>query len=234
MASTSEATWGAKVANAETLATYLQSFTAYAPPNPQMSVTNYQTAIATAKTLNQNTATALQVWSAAIDARQQIFFKAADSLKKILSPIGATVRASFGKTSKQAADIAAIINKIRGEKIKTQKKDSSGEFISQSERSYGSITQSFADIITTLQGYGTGYNPINAAITIVALQAKLTAINTANTNVASAYSQLKQKRDNRLASYTDLSQITQKIKDAVKSQYGQVSTEYVLIKGLKV
>ncbi len=234
MASTSEVTLGAKVANAETLATYLQSFAGYAPPQPDISIANYQALIATAKTNNQSTAASLQTWSAAIETRQQLFFKAKDSIKKILSPVGATVRSSFGKTAKESSDIASFINKIRGEKIAKENKNDKGEFVSQSERSYGSITQSFSDMITTLQGYGAGYGPVNVSITIAALQTKLTAVTASNIGVATNYSQLKQSRDTRTATYTDLSQRTQRIKDTVKSQYGQNSTEYSLIKGLKV
>jgi len=234
MASTSEVTLGAKVANAETLVTYVESFAGYAPPQPDISIVNYKALITTAKNNNQSTAASLQSWSAAIETRQQLFFKAKDSVKKILSPIGATVRSSFGKTAKESSDIASLINKIRGEKIPKEKKDDKGEFVSQSERSYGSITQSFSDLITTLQGYAAGYSPVNASITIVALQAKLTALTASNIGVAANYGQLKQNRDTRTATYTDLSQRTQRIKDTVKSQYGQNSTEYSLIKGLKV
>jgi hypothetical protein len=43
MASSNEKTFGSKLANAETLATHLTGFTAYAPVRPEESVAQLQT-----------------------------------------------------------------------------------------------------------------------------------------------------------------------------------------------
>jgi hypothetical protein len=59
-------------------------------------------------------------------------------------------------------------------------------------------------------------------------------LNTANTNVPLAYGKLKQSRDDRNELYKNLTEITQRIKEAVKSQYTVGSTEYTLNKGLKI
>lgn len=66
------------------------------------------------------------------------------------------------------------------------------------------------------------------------LQTKLTDLTASNIAVTSTYGQLKEKRDDRSELYKKLTDITQRIKDAVKSQYGLKSTEYNLIKGIKV
>ena len=147
----------------------------------------------------------------------------------------------MGKTSKPAIDIAALAVKIRGEKKKkdntppteetaAKKKDP----VSQSERSYGSITQHFADIIATVTALGTDYAPVNTNIKIAALTTKMNTIKTANNNVTTTYGALKTSVDGRQKQYNDVSAKIQRVKDAVKSQYGIGSTEYSLIKGLKV
>ena len=127
-----------------------------------------------------------------------------------------------------------MIVKIRGVKVKKGTKEPNADFVSQIERSYGSMTQNFSDMITTLENYGAKYTPANTDIKIVTLKDKLTKLTVANNAVTSTYGQLKEKRYDRGSFYKDLTTITQRIKDAVKSQYGLKSTEYNLVKGLKV
>ena len=127
-----------------------------------------------------------------------------------------------------------MITKIRGIKVKKAKKDPDAEFVSQSERGFGSMTQNFSDMITALSNFKAKYAPANADIVLAALQAKLTSLTAANIEVTATYGQLKLKRDQRSDLYQQLTDITQRIKDAVKGQYGLQSTEYKLIKGIKV
>ena len=86
------------------------------------------------------------------------------------------------------------------------------------------MTQNFSDIITTLENYGANYNPANASISIAGLKAKLTSLTAANLAVTNAYGLLKEKQDDRLMIYKQLTDITQRTKDSVKSQYGLKST----------
>ena len=234
MASTSEVTFGSRLNNAETLATHLQSFKDYVAQTPDQSVANVQAVITNIKAHNNTTAGNKQDYSAAVDLKQKLFQKDKDSLLKLLSPIGSAVRSAFGKTSKEAANTAALITKIRGIKVKKEPKEPDEETVSQSERSFGSITQTFADIIATLQKFGSNYNPANEQVKLPALTDKLAQLTTANTNVPLAYGKLKQSRDERIVLYKNLTDITQRIKEAVKSQYTVGSTEYELIKGLRI
>jgi hypothetical protein len=234
MASISEATIGAKVANAEKISTNLKAFAGYAPSDAALTVAALDTLITSIKTKNSETASSTQDYSAAVDTRQKLFQKDSNSLIKVMSPIGATVRSAFGKTFKEANNIAAMITKIRGVKVKKATKQPTADFVSQSERSYGSMTQNFSDMITTLEKYADKYTPANNDIKLDTLKDKLKSLNEVNVAVTATYAQLKQKRDDRSDLYKQLTDTTQRIKDAVKSQYGLKSTEYNLIKGSKV
>ncbi len=234
MASSSEVTFGSRLANAQTLATHLQSFTDYVAQTPDQSVANVQAVITNIKAQNTTTAGNKQDYSTAVDLRQKLYNKDSDSLLKLLSPIGSAVRSAFGKTSKEAANTAALITKIRGIKVKKEPKEPTEETVSQSERSFGSITQTFSDIIATLEKFGVNYNPANEKVKLPALADKMAQLTTANTNVPLAYGKLKQARNDRNELYKNLTDITQRIKEAVKSQYTLGSTEYALIKGLRI
>ncbi len=241
MGNFSENTFGARIANAEALLTHLKAFTTYAAPTTDTSTENYEKLIQALKAENAGIATKKLAYSTAVDTRSKHFFKEPTSVDKLVSPITAAVKAKLGKSAKQVTDITALGNKIRGEKPKkattppvegkeAEKKDT----VSQSERSYGSITKHFADIINTLTALGTDYTPANDSIKIATLTAKLETIKTANNQVTATYGALKVSIDGRQAAYADLSERTQRIKESVKSQYGLQSTEFKLIKALKV
>jgi len=241
MASNSEVTFGARVANASKISAHLKTFTGYVAPTSNATIPNYDALIASLTTENTSIATKKAAYSAAVEVRQKLFFKDKDSLMKILSPVTSAVRAKIGKTAKPVADITALVVKIRGEKSakgKDPKPEDTGDEkkdgVSQSERSYGSITQNFSDIITTLTSLGTDYAPVNTVHKLPALNTKLAAIKTANDTATTTFGVLKTSIDTRSNQYTDLTERTQRIKEAVKSQYGVGSTEYKLIKGLKV
>jgi hypothetical protein len=241
MASFSENTFGARIANAEAISTHLKSFTGYVAPTTDTSIASVDTLITSLKTENSGIATKKFAYSAAVDVRAKLFFKTPDCVEKLLSPITAAVKSKLGKTSKPATDIAALAVKIRGEKKKKDDTPPTDETegkkkdpVSQSERSYGSMTQHFADIIATVTALGTDYAPVNTNIKVAALTTKIGTIKTANNTVTSTYGALKTSVDSRQNQYEDLSARIQRVKDAVKSQYGINSTEYKLIKGLKV
>lgn len=234
MASISEKTFGSRITNADSLATNLTNFTAYSPVRSEDSVVNYKALITAIKTNNTLVATNQAIYSNAVDNRVKLFSKSPDSLLKILPLISGQIKAKFGKTSKEVKDITALVNKIRGEKTTNLKKDADGEFVSQSERSYGSQTKHFSDIIAILTQYAANYAPTNNKIKLVSLNAQLAALTSANNAVAGTFGQLKPVKDLRLTQYDDLKDRSDRIKESIKSQYGQSSTEYKLIKGLKI
>jgi hypothetical protein len=247
MKAVSEQTFGKKIADAQTLATHLQSFTTYNPPAPQLSAAELQSLINSIIAANNDTATALQDYSLAVEDRQQAFFKAGDSVEKIVTPIVATIRAKYGKDAKETTDIARLTEKIRGPKYQQsaaaakQKAQAAANnepapavAASRSERSYGSITKSFSDMVAMLQNLGTEYAPANTEISVTTLQQKIQTLNQLSAAVDTSSLTLKAKRTTRDEAYTDLKERCIKIKEAVKAQFGINSVEYRAIKGLKV
>lgn len=237
MASISENSFGARLANAESILVHLKLFASYTPPSADLSAASLDTLLTSIRTQNTTVATQQSNYSVAVENRQQLFKKAPDSLSKLLSPIGSVVRAKYGREAKPTTDAVELINRLRGG-TKIKKLDENGEKVkdgaSQSEQSYGSLTQHFADLIAMLTAMGANYAPSNNAAKLPALNAKLTSIRAANTAATTAYSSLKMATDTRQSQYEDLLGRVGRIKEAVKSQYGMQSTEYALIKGLKV
>ncbi len=234
MASNSERTFGSRLNNAKTLYAYINSFTDYAPTREADKPASYQALIDAAGALNISSASTGEQYSLAVEARQNGFKKSPDSLARILSPLNAAVKNIFGKTSKEALDIAAMVVKIRGVEVPKERKDAQGEFVSQSERSYGSMTQTFADIIVMLDTFGNAYKPADPKIRVPALKTQLESLQAQNSAVAVAYAAAITAKDDRMVAYDVLSDGGQSIKDAVKAQYRANSSEYKLVKGLVI
>jgi hypothetical protein len=243
----SEQTFGKKLADAQTLVNHLQSFTGYLPPVPALSAAEVQTLINNIIAANNDTATAWQDYSLAVEDRQQAFFKADNAVEKVVTPIVATIRAQFGKDAKETTDIARLTEKIRGPKYQqsaaaakqkvqaaANNEPAPAAAASRSERSYGSITKSFSDMVAMLANLGTQYNPANPDIAVTALQQKIQTLNQLSAAVDSSSLTLKSKRVTRDDLYTDLKARLLKIKEAVKAQFGINSVEYKTIKGLKI
>lgn len=237
MASTSETTFGAKLRNAQELVTYITGFVGYVPPRTQETVASMTTLISSLIATNATEASQQENYKVAVDNRQAAFSKRTGSVDKLLSPIKGAVDAQYGKKSTEATTINAIIKKMRATKLikvpADPTKPDQATAISQSERSYGSITQSFNDIINTLSQF-VGYAPTNNTIKVVTLQATATQLTTLNNAVIQKIQPLKTTRATRQIQYTDLKDRVQRIKSYVKAQYGNSSTEYNMIKGISI
>jgi len=236
MASTSERTFGSKLANAKAIGTHLEGFTDYAALTPEQSAPSLNTFIATIEADNDQLAGNLTLYSGAVEIRQQLYLKAPDSVIKLMSPIAKAISSTYGKESKELADVTRLTTKIRGDKPKKASKAGSipeEDEVSQSAKSYGSVKQNFADLIAKLNKLDK-YKPANKKITIAELTAKLQLLDQTNDNVTASYGTLKKDKDKRTANYDALSSLVLRIKDAVSSQYTNSSSEYKLIKGLSV
>lgn len=237
MSSTSENSFGARLRRAQDLQTFISGFSGYAPPRAQESAINFGTFLTSISTANATETSTQQNYKAAVDIRQAAFARTPNSVDKLLSPIRGAVEAQYGKRSTESEAIAAIIKNMRATRLVRLPADPASptveRSISQSERSYGSMTQYFNDIINTLTQFS-AYNPTNTAIRISNLQTTAMQLNTLNNDVAAKIQVLTTARASRLSLYTDLKDRVQRIKSYVKAQYGTSSNEYTLIKGIKV
>lgn len=235
MRSISERSYGARIGNAESMVAALQNFNGYLPIKPEYSIGSFTNLIRTTKGFNNTVATNKQSYSLAVENRIQIFDEGQSSIAKILSPINGTVKVIYGKTSKEAKDVAVIIAKIRGANNSKKINATSDEAtVSQSYQSYNSKAQFLADLIVNLTNFGNNYEPANATIRIGDLNTLYTSAVAANNGVMNKFTQFIQNNAIRINSYNQLSQTAVLIKESVKAQYGFGSAGYQLIKGLKI
>ena len=237
MSSTTERGFGARLQRAQDLRNYLQGFSNYNPPRPQEGLALFTPFVASIITANSTETSLQQQYKIAIDSRQAAFRGGENSVMKLLAPIKGAVEAQYGKKSTEAVVINQIIKSMRATKLVKPPEEPGDaaqiKSISTSERSYGSMTQFFNDIISTLQQF-IAYNPSNPNITVASLQSTSVLLSQYNSDVAQKVQALKFIRAQRLNLYKDLKDRVQRIKSYVKAEYGTTSTEYNLIKGLQI
>ena len=241
MASKSEVTFGKKIANAQQILTHVSTFSNFIAPDDDTTMAVMTALVSGLLTTNNNVATQKAGYSAAVAERQLHFVKDEFSLTKMLSPLQATVRSKLGKDAKVVKDLAAIIRKIRGTKLKkiTAPKEGQTEeeiqtTISTSHGSYDSRLQHFSDLVATLETLGNNFVPVRNEFKLTQLKLKIDLLRTLNNNVTLSYGAFQNTIVTRSNDYKVLAKRIQQVKDAVKSQYGLTSVEYKLIKSLKV
>jgi len=237
MNSLSEKSFGSRLLNAQNILTYIQALADYEAPQATESIISFKKLQDDIIESNTKESELKQNYRKAVKNRQSTFYDLDTSLFKLLPPIRGAVIAAYGKNSQEADSVTAIINKIRASKIIQPPAPAEGQeapqTISTSQKSYGSLTKSFNDLINTLTQLG-GYHPSNPNLQIANLQAFAITLDTLNFEVAQSYQKLAFERQNRLNLYKDLSQRVQRIKSYIQAQYGLTSKIYSLVKGLSI
>lgn len=234
MQSKSELSFGARANNAAKVRDNIQSFNNYNPPRNNETVENYSMLIQRAEESNTAVAVAVDKYNQATQARYNAFRLNEISVLKLLSPISRAVLAHYGKDSREAKTIMNIVTNMRaGKLLKKTNENGNEQSISQSEQSYGSILQSFKNLIATLGNFD-GYNPSRTELKINTLTTFSNSLDALNQAVNISIASLREKRQIRNDYYIELNDSVKRIKAYVSAQYGINSIEYKSIKGLRV
>jgi hypothetical protein len=233
MASTSQASFVARLSRAEQLFQHINSFANYTPSTNELSVTSLQNLIAQINQLQTLHTTTHFTFAEAAKERELVFTKSPNAILKNITLIKAYIKSRKGASSQQFIDIDNLVTKMRGGKTIKITKNATEQIISNSERSYGSQLQNFANIKELLNQFGTDYEPANNNITLGSINNQFDVAKALNNQVTNSFAQYKPTIAQRQNLFKTLLEIASRIKENVKSQYGTNSPEYKLIKGLK-
>lgn len=235
MSTNRESSFGARLLRAQELSSYISQFQNYAPPRMEESVGGFAELVNQTTWSNTEETQVRQQYNTAVVARGKAFRKEKGSVLKLLPLIRGQVLAQYGKDSVEFNQIEAIIVNIRDTRIivKPATEDTPEKTMSQSEQSFGSLTQYFSNLVSNLAQLP-GYNPSNEMIQVGTLQNFVSQINQLNIDAAMRFQQLRESRNRRNDNYDILHERVQRIKNYAKANYGINSSEYTLIKGLRI
>ena len=191
MASTTENSFGARLLRAQELLSYISNFNNYNPPRPEESVDGFSALLTQISQLNDEETSFQQQYNTAVTNRANAFRKGNHSVVKRLAPIRAQVQAQYGKDSTEFRQVDSIVKNMRNTKVSIRPAtENTPELkVSQSEQSYGSLTQYFRDLIRTLAQMH-GYNPSNANLQIASLETFANELVQLNSEVANRYQRI--------------------------------------------
>ncbi len=230
-----ESSFGARLLRAQELSTYVSQFQNYAPPRMEESVGGFTEWVNQTSMVNTEETQSRQAYNTVVVTRGNAFRKQEGSVTKLLPLIRGQVMAQYGKNSIEFNQIDGVIANIRDTRIivKEATETTPEQTMSQSEQSYGSMTQYFSNLVSNL-AQSPGYNPSNPMLQIGTLQNFVVQIMQMNTEVAARLQILYEVRNRRRAIYEELHERALRIKAYVKANYGTKSSEYSLIKGLRI
>ena len=233
MASISEVTFGAILLRGQNLLSFITGFIGYNPPRAEEKKVDFKAFLDVIVVANSTETTTRMAYNSSTKARSDAFHKNDLSVVKLGPLIRGVVAAQFGKSSTEFNQINTAVAKLKaGKMIKIPASGNADpKTISQSEMSYGSLTQTLASVIAILESFN-GFSPSRTELQIPQLKGYLVTLAALNADVAVNFQQLKTAQATRRDLYNELADRTSRIKDYVKGTYGTMSQEYKLIKGL--
>jgi len=232
----SDNSFRARMGRAKEFLTYISGFENYKPPRPEENVESMGAIINELIDIMSNVASLNDLHKAAMNVRLDAFYEKDDSVQKLLVQIRAAIDALYGKTSQQATVVGKIIRDMRNVKVRKEKVDINNEVsvesVGRSEKSYGSVTFFFHEILATIQNYQ-DYATSNDRVSKESLKQTAEKLVAINGDVNKKYQDLDAARELRETRYIEFRNRTQRIKAYVRGQYGLNSKEYNLIRGLR-
>lgn len=232
-----ESGMNAKLRYAKDFLTILRTFQNYVPLRQEESEPALtDLVVRTEKCLNEYD-TNDAAYTLAVKQRREKYTTAPDSLIKRLTLVSKTVQALYGKKSLEAAQIMNLIRDIRSQskpKIEatTDPATEKTRSISTSQRSYGSMLQSFKTLITTLSGLSE-YTRVANGNSISDLQNLHQQLDTLNTQLTNSMQARESARHTRTELFAQVKDSFMRVKLAINAQYGLNSMEYKSIKAYR-
>ena len=237
MASTSETGHAKNVANFEDLISFVTGYGAtYNPTKVPIKLASLTTLLTTAKTDVLLVTTKTVAFNNATNTRVLLF----DPLRPLSTRL-VNAFTTTDATTEMVKDAKSINRKLQGKRAKTIQAPiapdaSAPNTISASQQSYDQLIEHFTKLIELLKTEPT-YAPNETDLKIITLTAQLTALKTANTNVATAYTAVSNSRIARdktlYKDKTGLYDISGDVKNYVKSLYGATAPEFKQISKIK-
>lgn len=228
MASTSETGHGKNLANFKKIIIIIKGFPDYNPTKAAIQIPNLEilrdhtdAAFDTLRTKNAQ-------YDHIINQRQQTFSQLKPYSTRIINALDASDAADA-----KVKDARTIIRKIHGKRAAK----SSPNSISTSQLSYDSQIEHLSNLLALLITEPS-YNPNEAALQIPTIQTQLQQMRQKNLEVNQSYTLLSNariQRDQLLYNpKTGIAHITSELKKYLKSLYGPISQEFLLIRDIKI
>ena len=237
MASTSEVGHAKNVANFQDLIEFVTGYGAtYNPSKNSLKLPQLVALKATAETKLNDVISKNTLYNNKVNERMIAFGNLKSLSTRIVNALQTT-----DATDETIDDAKGFNRKLQGKKASTTQTPTdpnapAPSTISTSQQSYDQLIQHFSGLKSVLEVEPT-YTPNETELQVATLNAKIADLNTKNTAVATAYTNISNSRiarNNTLyADSTGLVEIATEVKKYIKSLYGASSPEFAQVKGIE-
>ena len=232
-----ETSFGARLRSLENAAQILRLWPDYNPASADIKLPALKAFITSVIAANNLETTSKAQYTTSVGERRKFYSEKGSSMTFLLSSIRGAVEELYGRGSAEAKAAISIIAKMRATKLVTLPKDpanpDAAQTVSQSQQSFGSKAQYFADLVTTL-GTFNNYTSARTETSLPALQQMVDDVRTANNMVAQNIGSLKLSRTTRNELYEKMEVLGQKIKDNAKNTWTVKSSQYKTLVALGI
>ena len=229
------------VANFENLILFCTGYSAtYNPSKSSIKLTALNPQLTDARAAINDVTQKVTTFNIAINKRQDLFKNLKPLSTRIINALAAT-----DASDKTIEDAKSFNKKIQGSKAKkktTEAPDPNNpplpdpKTISTSQQSYDQLKEHFSKLISLLASEPS-YTPNETDLQLATLNALLSDMQAANTNVSNSYVEISNSRISRdqilYAENTGLYNTAMEIKKYIKSLFGATSPQYKQIGGIK-
>jgi acyl carrier protein phosphodiesterase len=235
MASRAENSFGARLARAQQLLGKITNFQNWNPPRYEESVAGFAEFINTLLALNQEETGLEQQYNTMVKTRENFFYKDPNCITKLLAMIRGAVEAQYGQGSIEFKQIDTLVRQMRDSApaVRAATANRPEGTVSQSERSYGSLTKYFSDLVVILSQLS-GYATSNPILAVASLQNLVAQANQMAVEIPTRHQLLTACRDRRRDMYKEMKTRGSRMKAYSKSNYGLDASEYKQIKGISL
>lgn len=236
----SEKTYGMRIHNCFTILAVIRLAPDFETDQVELMPTNFATFLVEVANSNKALTIAEHDYSVAVAQRRDFFAKNENSIHATAIAVKVAVLARYGKDSREYKTISSLVKKMSYQKpaVKTKPDSENPDnnittYISRSQRSYGSITENFRNLVTVLLSFQ-NYNNPRQELKLPALQAQALAAELHNINTDATHFSYKIAQEARQENYAILTERATKIKALLLSIYGKKSPIYKQVADLSI
>lgn len=214
----------------------IKGFQNYTPPRSEESIKGFEAFLSKLEETSTEETKCSADYNFKVATRRMKFLQGDDSVMQTFLNVRNYVSSYFGQNSIQHEMLDDIVWKMRTNSYarskSKSKKDDFRKTRSNTDRSYGTMTGNFADMITYLKGFGE-FVPPDHKYSIENMNNYLMELQNINDTVFEALQKKENAKLKRKFFFDELKDRTDRIKSYVKSNYGKNSQEFEKIKNMR-
>lgn len=231
MTATIEKQMNALLEKASKMVQYLSSIKSYDPKSPHESPEHLSSLREKLELVHQDEKERSQIFPQYWQLRKDVFSKACRGMKSVMHLFHKGVNRVTGLREGTVRQFETIVSDVNHACGCEQQIDFSEEAVEKSVQSFGSLAESFEEVVGSLKGSDLMSSEEEKA-EVADLSIKVAQMNRTNSDVLLSFQDFQNYRKLRDETYLELKRRLRHVKKHVERQFGQQSQEFQILEAL--